>query len=165
MKLRHRCFPTNIAKYLRTSFFIEYLQWLLVSKQSVVMSPHFFVMDLKVGLFTIQSSWPITLVRKSAPLFFSLLIQVALCRFMFFILKKPQINLLLPDSTTFAAALLSLCKNKVLPLISLGSESKGKYVTSIYLQVELVPFSFSEKFLWTEIFFPLMAKHVTISNC
>ena len=110
------------------------------------MSPHFFIMDLKVELFTIQSSWPITLVRKSAPLLFSLLIQVAF-RFMFFILKKPQINLLLPDSTTFAATLLSLCKNKVLPLISLGSESKGKYVTSTYLQVELVPFSFSEKFL------------------
>ena len=30
-KLEHRCFPVNIAKYLRTAFFTEHLQWLLYS--------------------------------------------------------------------------------------------------------------------------------------
>ena len=29
--LQHRCFPVNIAKYLRTAFFTEHLQWLLYS--------------------------------------------------------------------------------------------------------------------------------------
>ena len=29
-RLQHRCFPVNIAKFLRTVFFIEYLRWLLL---------------------------------------------------------------------------------------------------------------------------------------
>ena len=29
-KLQHRCFPVNIAKFLRTTFFIEHLWWLLL---------------------------------------------------------------------------------------------------------------------------------------
>ena len=29
-KLQHRCFPVNIAKFLRTTFFIEHLRWLLL---------------------------------------------------------------------------------------------------------------------------------------
>ena len=29
-RLRHRCFPVNIAKLLRTAFFIEQLWWLLL---------------------------------------------------------------------------------------------------------------------------------------
>ena len=28
--LQHTCFPLNIAKALRTAFFIDYLQWLLL---------------------------------------------------------------------------------------------------------------------------------------
>ena len=28
--LRHRCFPVNFAKFLRTSFFIEHIRWLLL---------------------------------------------------------------------------------------------------------------------------------------
>ena len=28
-KLQHKCFPVNIAKFLRTDFFIEYLRWFL----------------------------------------------------------------------------------------------------------------------------------------
>ena len=31
-RLRHRCFPLNIAKLLRTGFFIEYLLWLPLKK-------------------------------------------------------------------------------------------------------------------------------------
>ena len=27
-RLQHRCFPVNIAKYLRTSFFTEHIRWL-----------------------------------------------------------------------------------------------------------------------------------------
>ena len=27
-RLQHRCFPVNIAKFLRTAFFIEHIQWL-----------------------------------------------------------------------------------------------------------------------------------------
>ena len=29
-RLQHKCFPENIAKFLRTTFFIEHLWWLLV---------------------------------------------------------------------------------------------------------------------------------------
>ena len=29
-RLQHRCFPLNIAKFLRTAFFIEDLWWLLL---------------------------------------------------------------------------------------------------------------------------------------
>ena len=29
--LQHRCCPVNIAKFLRTAFFIKHLQWLLLS--------------------------------------------------------------------------------------------------------------------------------------
>ena len=29
-RLRHRCIPVNIAKFLRTAFFIEHLWWLLL---------------------------------------------------------------------------------------------------------------------------------------
>ena len=73
----HKCFELNPLHIL----------FLFEAKRSVVMSPHFFVINLKVKLFTIQSSWPITLVRKSPPWFFSLLIQVGF-RFIFFILQK-----------------------------------------------------------------------------
>ena len=31
MRLWHRCFPVNFAKFLRTSFFTERLQWLLLN--------------------------------------------------------------------------------------------------------------------------------------
>ena len=41
-RLQHRCFPVNIANILRTSFSIEYLQWLLlpiiIQKKEVCMS-------------------------------------------------------------------------------------------------------------------------------
>ena len=30
-RLRHRCFPVNIAKFLRTAFFIEHLWWLFLN--------------------------------------------------------------------------------------------------------------------------------------
>ena len=33
-RLWHRCFPVNFAKFLRTSFFIEHLRWLLLNKQN-----------------------------------------------------------------------------------------------------------------------------------
>ena len=29
-KLQHVCFPMNVAKFLRTAFFIEHLQWLFL---------------------------------------------------------------------------------------------------------------------------------------
>ena len=29
-RLQHRCFPLNIAKFLKTAFFIEHLYWLLL---------------------------------------------------------------------------------------------------------------------------------------
>ena len=31
-RLWHRCFPVNFAKFLRTTFFIEHLWWLLLEK-------------------------------------------------------------------------------------------------------------------------------------
>ena len=33
-RLKHRCFPVNIAKFLRTAFFIEHLWWMLLNKIS-----------------------------------------------------------------------------------------------------------------------------------
>ena len=33
-RLQHRCFPVNIAKFLRTAFFIEHLRWLLIKNDS-----------------------------------------------------------------------------------------------------------------------------------
>ena len=30
--LRHRCFPVNFAKFLRTPFFTEHLLWLLLKR-------------------------------------------------------------------------------------------------------------------------------------
>ena len=30
-RFQHSCFPVNIAKFLRTAFFIEHLRWLLLS--------------------------------------------------------------------------------------------------------------------------------------
>ena len=38
-KLQHRCFPVNIAKFLRTAFSIEHLWWLLLELR------HFLVCD------------------------------------------------------------------------------------------------------------------------
>ena len=32
--LQHMCFPVNIPKFLRTVFFIEYLQWLFLNKST-----------------------------------------------------------------------------------------------------------------------------------
>ena len=29
-RLQHRCYPVNIAKFLRAAFFIEHLRWLLL---------------------------------------------------------------------------------------------------------------------------------------
>ena len=37
-KLQHRCFPVNIAKFLRTAFSIEDLRWLFLQKQDNVLS-------------------------------------------------------------------------------------------------------------------------------
>ena len=31
--LKHRCFPSNIAKFLRTAFLVEHLRWLLLDFQ------------------------------------------------------------------------------------------------------------------------------------
>ena len=31
-RLKHRCFPVKFAKYLRTPFFTEHLQWLLLQR-------------------------------------------------------------------------------------------------------------------------------------
>ena len=40
-RLQHRCFPVNIAKFLRTAFFIEDLRWLLL-KVAVYRLDHIF---------------------------------------------------------------------------------------------------------------------------
>ena len=32
-RLQHRCFPVNIAKILKTAFFIEHLWWLLLGPE------------------------------------------------------------------------------------------------------------------------------------
>ena len=34
-RLRHRCFPVNFAKFLRTPFLTEHLRWLLLYRTSV----------------------------------------------------------------------------------------------------------------------------------
>ena len=39
-RLWHRCFPVNFAKFLRTSFFIEHLHWLLLPYQQFLI-PNF----------------------------------------------------------------------------------------------------------------------------
>ena len=36
-RLQHRCFPANIAKYFRTAFFIEHLQWPLLKVGNYVL--------------------------------------------------------------------------------------------------------------------------------
>ena len=34
-RLQHRCFHVNIAKFLRTAFFIKHLRWLLLNKVKI----------------------------------------------------------------------------------------------------------------------------------
>ena len=40
-KLQHRCFPVNIAKFFRISFFKEHLSWLLLYILGTCSLPHF----------------------------------------------------------------------------------------------------------------------------
>ena len=40
-RLEHRCFPLNIAKFLRTALFIEHLQWLILYNRK----PFSFIKD------------------------------------------------------------------------------------------------------------------------
>ena len=40
-RLKHRCFPVNFARFLRTSFFIEHLWWLLLPISYEVPSPFY----------------------------------------------------------------------------------------------------------------------------
>ena len=37
-RLQHRCFPANTAKFLRATFFIEHLRWLLLSSAAKICS-------------------------------------------------------------------------------------------------------------------------------
>ena len=39
-KLQHRCFPVKSAKFLRTSFFTEHPQWLLLCDLSLVIQSY-----------------------------------------------------------------------------------------------------------------------------
>ena len=41
-RLWHRCFPVNFAKFLKTTFFTEHLQWLLFTIKKVCRSFIFF---------------------------------------------------------------------------------------------------------------------------
>ena len=54
---------------------LHYLSFLFKAKWSIVIVSQFFGMSLKTELFTVQLSWYMTLFRKSACWFFSLLTQ------------------------------------------------------------------------------------------
>ena len=41
-RLRHRCFPVNFVKFLRTPFFTEHLWWLLLFVKRHIYSVHIF---------------------------------------------------------------------------------------------------------------------------
>ena len=42
-RLQHRCFHVNIAKFLRTAFFIKYLRWLLLNKVKTNVKSTWFI--------------------------------------------------------------------------------------------------------------------------
>ena len=53
-RLQHRCFLVNIAKFLRTPFFIEHLRWLLlkyISRNQLIFARYMKVFFYKVVLF------------------------------------------------------------------------------------------------------------------
>ena len=42
-RLWHRCFPVNFVKYLRTSFFIEHLWWLLLKTKQTLLCRNCYI--------------------------------------------------------------------------------------------------------------------------
>ena len=80
-RLQHRCFPVNIVKFLRATFFIEHLWWLLtkssVSKKPVLKNFENFTGRHRVGLyFSIKlKEVGIQIYEKETP------IQVCFCQF------------------------------------------------------------------------------------
>ena len=57
--LQHRCFPVNIAEFLKTALFIEHLRWLLLVQQQPWMQGFFYIFCL-FKLF----SWIILKIKK-----------------------------------------------------------------------------------------------------
>ena len=54
-RLQHRCFPVNFVKFLRTSFYIEHLWWLLSLSFSLY---HFAALSYNTGnSFTVSESY------------------------------------------------------------------------------------------------------------
>ena len=51
-RLWHRCFPVNFAKFLKTTFFTEHLQWLLFTIKKVCRSFIFFFFFIFASTFT-----------------------------------------------------------------------------------------------------------------
>ena len=51
-RLWHRCFPVNFAKFLKTTFFTEHLQWLLFTIKKVCRSFIFFSFFIFASTFT-----------------------------------------------------------------------------------------------------------------
>ena len=53
-RLQHRCFPANIANFLRTAFFIEHFCWLLL---------HFIFSSCKLRLYNFKS-WIVVYMKR-----------------------------------------------------------------------------------------------------
>ena len=49
-RLQHRCFPLNLVKFLKNSFFKEHLSWLLLCKRFIFVN--FFVKKKVFNLFS-----------------------------------------------------------------------------------------------------------------
>ena len=55
LRLWHRCFPVNFAKFLRTPFFTKYLRWLLLQNFIMVCLNHCTDLTLNVCFLFLPS--------------------------------------------------------------------------------------------------------------
>ena len=55
-RLRHRCFPVNLAKFLRTTFFTEHLWWLLLPRTERAFNMKWKVYFFSLGLSVVRNT-------------------------------------------------------------------------------------------------------------
>ena len=62
-RLWHRCFLLNFAKFLRTTFFIEHLWWLLLLTKTIVIIKDIYGLELRLDLSPIALLLGIVIVH------------------------------------------------------------------------------------------------------
>ena len=55
-RLRRRCFPVNIARFLRTGFFTEHLRWLLLTNNDPLSGTRLTHMQIQIQVPTMAPS-------------------------------------------------------------------------------------------------------------